>query len=196
MNTTKVFGIGFHKTGTTSLAQILRRLGYRVTGPNGVDDPDIESNLLPLVRRLSQQYDAFQDNPWPLVFKEMDALHPGSKFILTTRHPDRWIESQLKHFGDNVSPMRTLIYGIGSPRGNEELYKSRMIQHNESVKEYFKDRPDDLLVIDLAEEAEWEPICRFLGQPIPAEPLPHANRGSLRRLRRLRRRVKRIAGLD
>jgi UDP-N-acetylmuramate-alanine ligase len=38
---TKVFCIGFHKTGTTSLAVALKTLGYRVTGPNGVHDPDI-----------------------------------------------------------------------------------------------------------------------------------------------------------
>jgi hypothetical protein len=31
---TKVFGIGFHKTATTSLAKALSYLGYRVTGPN------------------------------------------------------------------------------------------------------------------------------------------------------------------
>ena len=30
---TKVFGIGFHKTATTSLAKALSYLGYRVTGP-------------------------------------------------------------------------------------------------------------------------------------------------------------------
>src|SRR5215472_9937783 len=37
---TKVFGIGFHKTATTSLAKALSYLGYRVTGPNWVDNPN------------------------------------------------------------------------------------------------------------------------------------------------------------
>jgi hypothetical protein len=38
---TKVFGIGFHKTATTSLATALSYLDYRVTDPNWVDNPNI-----------------------------------------------------------------------------------------------------------------------------------------------------------
>lgn len=37
----KVFCIGFHKTGTTSLELALIRLGYRVTGSFGTKDPHI-----------------------------------------------------------------------------------------------------------------------------------------------------------
>lgn len=41
----KMFGIGFYKTGTKSLAEVLKRLGYPVTGPNGNRDPDIADKL-------------------------------------------------------------------------------------------------------------------------------------------------------
>lgn len=51
---TKIFCIGFHETGTTSLAKALRTLGYRVTGPNGVADPDIAQNVV---------LDYFKDRP-------------------------------------------------------------------------------------------------------------------------------------
>lgn len=37
----KVFGIGFHKTGTTFLGQALEVLGYDVHGPIGVLEEDI-----------------------------------------------------------------------------------------------------------------------------------------------------------
>jgi len=87
----KVFGIGFHKTGTTTLRDALMMLGYRVTGPNGTKDPAIAAKLDEMVEDLSAHFDAFQDNPWPLVYRKMDALHPGSKFVLTVRDPDRWI---------------------------------------------------------------------------------------------------------
>ncbi len=40
---TKVFCIGFHKTGTSSLAVALKTFGYRVTGPNGVNNPNTET---------------------------------------------------------------------------------------------------------------------------------------------------------
>ena len=59
----KVFGIGFHKTGTKKLAVALRTLGYRVTGPNGATDPDIANNAIEMCFSMVGQFDAFQDNP-------------------------------------------------------------------------------------------------------------------------------------
>ena len=73
----KVFCVGFQKTGTTTMMHALTELGYRVTGPNHVRDKDIARKLGKLTTELSHRYDAFQDNPWPLVYREIDALHPG-----------------------------------------------------------------------------------------------------------------------
>ena len=42
-----------------------------------------------------------------------------------------------------------------------------MRRHNREVREHFRDRPDDLLVIDLTRDGRWEPICEFLGHPVP-----------------------------
>ena len=41
----KVFCIGFHKTGTTSLELALIKLGYRVTGSFGTKDPDLAGKV-------------------------------------------------------------------------------------------------------------------------------------------------------
>lgn len=173
----KVFGIGFHKTGTKSLASALRTLGYRVTGPNGTLDPDIATRVHAMARELSAQFDAFQDNPWPIVFREMDALHPGSRFVLTVRAPAAWIRSVVRYFGTRESPMREWIYGAGSPVGNEARYLERYEQHNAAVLAHFRARPDDLLVLDLTRGDGWAPLCRFLGAPIPDVPFPYLNRG-------------------
>jgi len=175
----KVFCIGFHKTGTTSMKTALRILGYRVTGPDHVNDRDIARTLHEVTAALSDRYDAFQDNPWPLVYREMDARHPGSKFILTLRDEDRWYASSRNHFRGRKTPMRKLIYGpdAGGPKDNEELYKARMRRHNEEVRDYFRDRPDDLLEIDITRgDARWEPICTFLELPVPDRPFPFANK--------------------
>ena len=178
MTVRKVFCIGFHKTGTTSMEQALRILGYRVTGPDHVHDPDIARTLHQVTAELSHRFDAFQDNPWPLVYKEMDALHPGSRFILTVRDAQKWYDSNRNHFRGKTTPMRALIYGpaAGRPNGNEEIYKARMRRHDQEVREYFRDRPDDLLVIDLTRDGRWEPICDFLGHPVPDLPFPHSNK--------------------
>ncbi len=174
----KVFCIGFHKTGTTSLAMALKLLGYRVTGPNGTKDPDIAEKVWSMADSLVQEYDAFQDNPWPVIYKEMDQKYPGSKFIFMTRSSESWINSQVRDFGLRETPMRRWIYGVGCPQGNEEIFIARFKQHNEEVVEYFADRPDDLLTLDLPQGDGWEKLCTFLGKEAPDAPFPHANKAS------------------
>jgi len=179
----KVFCIGFHKTGTTSLELALKKLGYRVTGSFGTKDPDIASKVHDLAYAMVDRYDAFEDNPWPILFKELDQKFPGSKFILTRRPADAWIRSQVKDFAKTETPMRRWIYGenAGCPEGNEAIYVERYEQHNRDVLEYFKSRPDDLLLFDLPTAAGWDLLCPFLGHEIPNEPFPHANKASFSR---------------
>ena len=163
MNNAKVFCIGFHKTGTTTLAVALTELGYNVTGPNGINDSDISANALPMAFDLVKRYDAFQDNPWPVIFKDVDTKFPGSKFILTVRTPESWIKSQVAHFGTRTTAMREWIYGAGCPEGNEAIYLDRYNNHNKEVMEYFNDRPDDLLAMDLSQGDGWDKICECQG---------------------------------
>jgi hypothetical protein len=202
----KVFCIGFHKTGTTSLGEALELLGYRVTGPDGTRDPDIAENVHLLAESLVVEYDAFQDNPWPILYREMDEKCPGSKFILTERDPDAWIQSQVRQFGTKETPMRKWIYGVGCPEGNEEIFLERYKRHNREVREYFGGRPDDLLVMDLAAGDGWEKLCPFLGKDVPEAPFPHANkatdreaskqRGAARLVKNVKRIVKDITASD
>ena len=71
----------------------------------------------------------------------MDALYPGSKFILTVRDPERWLASSVRDFAERDLPMRQLIYGVGHPKGHEALYRERMLRHNPEVAEYFATGP-------------------------------------------------------
>ncbi len=177
----KVFGIGFHKTGTKSLAAALQHLGYRVTGPNGVDNPNISRDVYKMAFGLADMYDAFQDNPWPILYKELDEKYPDSRFILTLRPTEQWIRSLVQHFGTVRTPMREWIYGAGCPQGNEDVYISRYEGHNREVLEYFRDRPDDLLVFRLTEGDGWEKLCTFLGKEIPTVDFPHVNQAKIRK---------------
>ena len=179
----KVFCIGFHKTGTTTLEVALQKLGYRVTGSFGTKDPEIAGKVHELAYAMVDQYDAFEDNPWPILYKKLDERFPGSKFILTRRPAEAWIRSQVKDFASTETPMRRWIYGenAGCPEGNEDIYIARYERHNREVLEYFNERPDDLLVFDLPGDAGWDKLCAFLGREVPNEPFPHANKASLSR---------------
>jgi len=171
----KVFGIGFHKTGTTSLAAALRQLGYSVTGPNFIRCPSLDRDVLRLAFAVAEQFDAFQDNPWPVIFRELDERFPGSKFILTLRSSESWIASQVRHFGRQETPMRKWIYGVGCPIGNEATYIERFERHNADVKAHFRERDRDLLVMEFSKGDGWAKLCPFLGKDVPTIPFPHLN---------------------
>ena len=177
----KVFCIGFHKTGTTSLAVALKKLGYRVTGSFGTKDVDISEKVQRLAFEKVLEYDAFQDNPWPILYQELDKKFPDSKFILTCRSSESWIHSQVRDFGLTETPMRKWIYGVGCPEGNQDIFIARYERHNREVLAYFKHRPDDLLVFELPQGDGWAELCPFLGHDIPDDSFPHANKASLAR---------------
>ena len=177
-NRQKVFGIGFHKTGTKSLCRALEILGYRVCGPIGARNPEIASEALLSTLDHAHRFDAVQDNPFPLFYRELDQEFPDSKFILTTEDPDIWIARAVRYFGSNETPMRKMIYGEGSPVGNEKLYRERFVKHQKDVETYFKDRPKDLLIWPLTRVPGWEILCDFLEMDIPEKvDFPHKNKG-------------------
>ena len=174
----KVFCIGFHKTGTKSLATALRGFGYRVTGPNGFRLKDISLRYVRICRRYSSQYDVFQDNPWPLTYREMNEMWPDAKFILTLRDPDAWLHSVKRHFGNHSTPMRELVYGRGSPVGNEAVYLDRFHQHETEVKAFFADKANRFLTLRITEGEGYEKLCPFLEEPIPDGPFPQINKAN------------------
>ena len=184
----KVFCIGFHKTGTTSLKMALTELGYRVTGPFGRRDRNIGETVEDQAREIAARFDAFQDNPWPVIYRFLDREYPGSKFILTMRPSEKWIASVVDHFGKSAPPMREWIYGpgMGNPTGNESVYIERYERHNREVLDYFKDRPEDFIVFDISAGDGWEKICTFLGHSVPATPFPWKNSKAMREQRAAR----------
>lgn len=174
----RVFGIGMHKTGTSTLGLALHELGFKVLGAR----TDLAKYLLNgntnYVLEVASGFDALQDVPWANLFKQLDIKFPNSKFILTERSEDKWLKSVLNHFGDRNTDMRNWIYGAASPIGNEEVYLNKFKSHNEEVKSYFRHRPDDLLIVSWERGDGWEKLCPFLDLPIPSKNFPHMNKGA------------------
>lgn len=172
-----VFGVGMQKTGTSSLREALTVLGYTVkdTTPRALL-PILRGNY-PKVMRILKGYDAAEDTPWFKIYKELDRCYPGSKFILTQRDEQQWYRSVSKHIGALPAAHHEWIYGPGKsvvkdhPENTLRVYR----EHNGQVKEYFSDRPDDLLVIDFTTGEGWKKLCRFLDKPVPEVDFPHSN---------------------
>ena len=163
MNINKIFGIGFQKTGTKSLAAAFRQLGYKCCGGVGIHEQNLEENVYEMAFSMVEKYDSFQDNPWPILYKELDFKYPNSKFILTIRDKEDWIKSLVHHCGRRKAPITKWIYGKPNPLGNEELFVSRYERHNQEVIEYFQNRPDSLLIMDITKGDRWEKLCPYFG---------------------------------
>jgi hypothetical protein len=132
---------------------------------------------LETVLKTAGEHDAVQDVPWAALFKELDERYPGSRFILTEREESNWLKSARRHFGDAYVHLHEWLYGRGVLQGNEELYLERFRQHNQEVRDYFRDREDDLLIMNLQNGDGWQELCKFLDHDVPNRPFPHANKG-------------------
>jgi hypothetical protein len=184
---TRIFGIGMHKTATTSLHEALKVLGLpsdhwrSVRWAKRIWD---EVRGLGDSSTVGRSY-ALSDLPMALLYKQLDGAYPGSKFILTVRDEARWLKSVRAHWSEANPYLSTwesagrfghrlhaALYG--QETFDAEVFVARYRRHNAEVREYFKDRPGDLLVMDMEKGAGWLELCGFLRMPIPDAPYPMA----------------------
>jgi len=176
----KVFGIGLSKTGTSSLAQALQRLGFATKDCMGVTRY-VAGDLSSIDMDTVLANDALTDTPIPSFYRELDARFPGSKFILTVRDRDGWLQSCRKQFNERFAAKQTAAHKqlfedlYGTDVFDEQRFTSGYRRFVEDVFEYFKDRPQDLLVMNVSAGDGWEELCPFLGRQIPNSPFPKAN---------------------
>jgi hypothetical protein len=163
----KIFGIGLAKTGTTSLNDAFAILGIASIGcPQSVAS----------IRR----FDAATDGIVADRFEELDRVFPNSKFIYTVRDPDSWLRSYTRYRGRKLSASSShedkveRLYGTTGK--DPQVLRDAYERHDRHVREYFRDRPDDLLVMNIVGgEADWDSLCDFLGKPVPDTPFPASN---------------------
>lgn len=185
---TRIFGIGMHKTATTSLHHALEILGYDSAHWKDAHWAKRIWNQMASTGRsqtLERHY-AVSDLPIGILFRQLDKAYPGSKFILTIRDEKEWLSSVRNHWDPATNPFRSawdsdpfshqlhkLVYG--RKHFDAQHFLERYRRHNAEVLEYFKSRPQDLLVMDMSNGAGWYQLCGFLKQPIPSVPYPLAN---------------------
>lgn len=176
----KIFGIGLSKTGTTSLAHALEILGYRTKDYPGLSRyraGDLSSVDLAVV----EAYDALTDTPIPSFYRELDQRYPGAKFILTVRASEGWLKSCKKQFNEKLAAKQNEAHNqlfldlYGCTAFDEQRFRDGYDRFVRGVLDYFGDRPDDLLVIDVTAGEGWEKLCPFLGRTPPDLPFPKAN---------------------
>lgn len=184
MMRSKVFGIGWAKTGTTTLGRCFEILGFDHQSQRLDLVLDLKQGDLSRIQSVAAEKESFEDWPWIILFKELDEMFPGSKFVLTTRDPERWLKSYRnmlrceKEASEKLNEVRRILYGLPFPNVTDQQLLDRYNSHNQEVTEYFADRPGSLLIVNWEEGDGWRQLCSFLAADVPLQLFPHANRGN------------------
>lgn len=183
----RIFGIGMQRTGTSSLHEAFQILGFDAFHWGEGEAPLIWYEMQALGRsKTLERWFCFSDNPFPLMYEQLDKAYPGSKFILTIRNEKDWLRSveRLWSYEDNPNrglwdiypfsnTIHTAIYG--QKDFDKAVFLERYRRHNAEVIEYFISRPNDLLILDMDKGHGWVELCKFLGCWVPQCGYPRKN---------------------
>lgn len=192
----QVIGAGFGRTGTFSLRTALEQLGFapcyhmvdvfahpehNAVWEGAADGKPTDWNS------FFAPYGAAVDWPVCNFWRELSVVYPEAKFILTERDPEAWYKSMsqtiiasMTREGEPDDPVRRAQARMGRRVVSEMAFGNRLDKdhviavykrHNQDVKDTLP--ASRLLVTDSPDG--WEPLCRFLGVPVPATAFPKTN---------------------
>jgi hypothetical protein len=193
-----VIGSGFGRTGTKSLKAALEQLGF---GPchhmhEVVEHPEQVAHWQAVAHGEAMHWEAVfagyraqVDWPGTAVWRELAEANPAARIVHSQRPDELWWASFSKTIGKFLAtypdmPMPPHISAMmdawqafagkplfGGRYHDREVALASYQRHNEEVRRALP--ADRLLVFDVADG--WEPLCAFLGVPVPDAPFPHHN---------------------
>jgi len=190
----KIIGAGFGRTGTLSMKTALNMLGVgpchhmmEVFGKpehialwqDAADDKPVDWEA------VFEGYNSAVDWPVCYFWRELAALYPDAKIILTLRDPDKWYDSAIATIFKGMMHMpaemkdphglmvRKLILEntFGGDLSDRTHAISVFEKHNQTVIDSL---PAERLLVFEASQG-WGPLCEFLEVPIPDESYPNSN---------------------
>jgi len=193
----QVIGVGFGRTGTNSLKQALETLGF---GPchhmfEIRENPEQIPYWSAAARGEIPDWDDVFVNyqsavDWPSVryWREITSHYPEAKIVLSVRDRENWFESVHKTIypamceRENIGPGdRRDMLDMAYETVVEQTFGGRMDDQNHAISifdAHIKEvqgsfDAERLLTYEISEG--WQPLCEFLGVPIPDIPMHRTN---------------------
>lgn len=193
--TLEVIGAGFGRTGTMSLKLALEELGVgpcyhmiEVLGDQATRVPQWNDAAAgkPDYHTIFAGYASAVDWPAAAFWREVLEVSPHAKVILSTRSVDSWYASFSEtilavltapdRWPEPARPWLEMVSKVVIDRslggrtdrgGVIAAFKANEAAAKASV-------PPERLLVFSAKDG-WEPLCAFLGKPVPASPFPRTN---------------------
>jgi hypothetical protein len=193
-----VIGAGFGRTGTLSLKVALEQLGF---GPCMhmlalLDDAEQAALFRKAAEGDRDSLHAALDGcrstvDWPGAYfwRELVEDNPAAKVILTVRDPQQWYDSIEQTILAAATRARS---ATGAPEFEarramidatvlEGTFGGRLGDREHAVKVFEEQSAEVRRVVPAGRLLEfrvadgWEPLCAFLGRPVPDAPFPRLN---------------------
>lgn len=153
--------------------------------------------------RMYKDVDACTDLPACHFWPELLEAFPDAKLVYTVREEESWVKSAIKQAAEINANIPLIVLGFFSPtarafcrflndctRGlyglptsmtfigpvsglSSSILRKVYREHKANV---MMNAPKDRMITYSVKEG-WEPLCKFLGTPIPDIPFPHKNPG-------------------
>ncbi|HEX3883392.1 MAG TPA: sulfotransferase [Stellaceae bacterium] len=179
----KVFVVSLHRSATQSTGTFLRQSGLGVCHwPARVDGVDYQAKvvgietdrkqIVGMLRPVWEAYDAFDDVPLPVLYRELDEAYPDARFVALYRDPFEWVRSIRVHCrGRVLDPYERVQYWHyldEKPEKLDDVPDDRLIamhlRHHEELMTYFRGRGNFMLA-NLADPDVGKKLSAFLKVP-------------------------------
>lgn len=192
----KVIGAGYGRTGTLTLKTALEMIGFGpchhmvevMDNPRQIEFWNRAAAGEPVDwEEIYAGYGSTVDWPGCSFYAELAEQYPDARVILSTRDPDRWYESMSETI---LKGMAELGLETEVPRDNPMYFGAVLIaqrafnfdysrenavgaieRHNSEVRRAIP--RERLLEFEVGQG--WEPLCAFLGVPVPDQEFPRTN---------------------
>lgn len=188
--TLSVIGAGLGRTGTMSLKLALEQLGlgpcYHMAEvfklPKAPAQWIAAAEGRPDWEAIFEGYRSTVDWPSAEFYKELADAYPDAKVILSVRDAEAWYASTQatifnfdNHAGASAEWLEMIRKVIGEKFGDDLKTKDHVIavyeRHNAEVRRTI---PAERL-LEYVPGQGWDPLCEFLGVPVPDAPYPKTN---------------------
>lgn len=194
--TLSVIGAGFGRTGTESMKVALETLGlgpchhmkevignpeqtrlWRSIAQGDAADP---RSGKPKWDEAFAGYNSAVDWPSAFFWRELSEYYADAKILLTIRSPESWHASMEKTIFKSLGES-TDRASVGIKLIAERVFGNRLDDRNHAISIYERNTEevqaafDDDRLLTYTIGDGWEPLCRFLGKPVPDVPYPRTN---------------------